>query len=85
MHGPTPEPVFVDLLRSSGIDSQPGGPVQQPHLSYRPAMLHRFLGFINVRLQIRALACQDTYAGGVEFLESIPGLHNRLQIWAQLT
>jgi hypothetical protein len=35
------EPVFVILLRSPGIDSQPGGPVQQPYLSYRPAMLYR--------------------------------------------
>jgi hypothetical protein len=24
------EPVFVDLLRRSGIDSQPGGPVRNP-------------------------------------------------------
>jgi hypothetical protein len=52
-----PEPVFVDLLRSPGIDSQPGGTVRQPYLSYRPARLHRlpesiprnqFLGSINV-------------------------------------
>jgi hypothetical protein len=29
------EPVFLNLLRSPGIDSQPGGPVQvqQPYLS----------------------------------------------------
>ncbi len=27
------EPVFVNLLRSPEIDSQPGGPVQQPYLS----------------------------------------------------
>jgi hypothetical protein len=25
-----PEPVFVDLLRGPGIDSQPGGPVRNP-------------------------------------------------------
>ncbi len=36
-----PEPVFVNLCRSPGIDSQPDGPVRQPYLSYRPAMLHR--------------------------------------------
>jgi hypothetical protein len=35
------ETVFVNLLRSPGINSQPDGPVQQPYLSYRPAMLHR--------------------------------------------
>jgi hypothetical protein len=36
-----PEPVFVNLLWSPWIDSQPDGPVRQPYLSYRPAMLHR--------------------------------------------
>ncbi len=35
------EPVFVNLLRSPWIDSQPGGPVRQPYLSYKPANLHR--------------------------------------------
>jgi hypothetical protein len=35
-----PEPVFVNLIRSPGIDSQPGGPVRRPYLSYRPARLH---------------------------------------------
>ncbi len=29
------ELVFVNLLRSPKIDSQPGGPVRQPYLSYR--------------------------------------------------
>jgi hypothetical protein len=51
------ETVFVNLLWSPGIDPSPGGPVQQPYLSYRPARLHslaesiprnRFLGSINV-------------------------------------
>jgi hypothetical protein len=37
-----PEPVFVNLLRSPGIDSQPGGPGRYDNpLSYRPAMQHR--------------------------------------------
>jgi hypothetical protein len=31
-----PEAVYVNLLRSSGIDSQPGEPLQQVGLSYRP-------------------------------------------------
>jgi hypothetical protein len=51
------EPVFVDLLRRPGIDSQPGGPVRQPCLSYRPARLHRLIDPIpglRKRLQIRA-------------------------------
>jgi hypothetical protein len=34
-------PEFAILLRGPGIDSQPGGPVQQPYLTYRPARLHR--------------------------------------------
>jgi hypothetical protein len=45
-HGEVPsfelaEPVFVNLLNSPEIDSQPGESVQQPYLSYRPARLHR--------------------------------------------
>jgi hypothetical protein len=64
--GMNPEILFVDLLRSPGIDSQPCGPVvRQPYLSYRLAKLHRltesiprnrFLG-LHKRLQIRALDC----------------------------
>ncbi len=51
-----PEPVFVNLLRSPGIDSQPGGPVRNTYLSHRPSRLHRlaasfpwnrFLGSVN--------------------------------------
>jgi hypothetical protein len=44
-----PNPIFVDLLRSPGIDSQPDGPVRQLGKSSRPARLlgwrNRFLGF----------------------------------------
>jgi hypothetical protein len=52
-----PEPVLVNLLRSPGIDFQPGRPVRQPYLTYRPARLYRlaksiprnrFLGSLNV-------------------------------------
>ncbi len=68
------EPVFVDLLRSPGIDSHPGGPVRQPYLSYRPARLHRlaksipqnrFLGSINIykyglwKLRSNNVSCQQ--------------------------
>jgi hypothetical protein len=35
------ESVFVNFLRSPGIDCQPGEPVRQPYLSYRPARLIR--------------------------------------------
>jgi hypothetical protein len=49
---PPPSPVpyfpvetdFVNLLRSPGIDSQPGGPVRQPNWTYRPA---KYIGWRN--------------------------------------
>jgi hypothetical protein len=41
------EPVFVDLLRSPGIDSQPDGTVRQTCLSYRPARRHRLVESIS--------------------------------------
>ncbi len=50
--------VILSLLRIQGIDSQPAGPVRQPRLTYRPAMLQRLAksipGYLK-RLQIRAL------------------------------
>ncbi len=50
------EPIFVNLLRSTEIESQPGGPVRQPYLSFEPVRpqatesipRNRFLGSINV-------------------------------------
>ncbi len=51
------EPKFVNLFRCPGIDSQPGGQVRQPYLTYRAARIHRlpesipwnrFLGSLNV-------------------------------------
>jgi hypothetical protein len=54
---PVPEPVFVILLRSVGINSQPDGPERQPYLTYWPARLYwlaesipwnRFLVSVNV-------------------------------------
>ncbi len=78
-----PEPVFVNLLRHLGMDSQPGGPVRQPSLLYRLARLHRLAESIPgllKRLQIRA---QATLASGIGSLESIPGLLKRLQTRAQ--
>jgi hypothetical protein len=53
-----PEPVFVNLSRSPGIDSQRAGTLT---LLVLPAR-------------------QATWAGGIDSSESIPGLHNRLQI-----
>jgi hypothetical protein len=53
-----PEPLFVNPLKSPGIDSQPGGPVRQPFLTYRPDRLHRLAESIprlHKRLQIPSL------------------------------
>ncbi len=47
---------FVELLRSPGIDSQPGEPVCKPYLMYRPTWPHRLAESIPgllKRLQIR--------------------------------
>ncbi len=52
-----PEPKFVNLLKSLGIDSQSGGPV--------PA--------------------RQAKVGGIDSLESIPGLLKRLQIQVQIS
>jgi hypothetical protein len=49
-----PEPEFVNLLKSPGIDSQPGGPVRQPYLTYRPARL--YIGWRNQFLKINSCA-----------------------------
>jgi hypothetical protein len=68
MLGFNPEPEFVNLLRSPGIDSQPGGPVRQPYLTYQSAMLHRLAestvipGLLK-HLQIRAQDCCDIGIG----------------------
>jgi hypothetical protein len=57
-----PEPVFVNIIRSTGIDSQPDRPVRQPICRTGPpgyiGWRNRFLGPIpglRTRLQIRAL------------------------------
>ncbi len=52
------EPELVNLLRSPGIDFQPGGPVRQPYMTHRPARLHRLAESIPELFkskQIRAL------------------------------
>jgi hypothetical protein len=36
------EPGFVNLFSSPGIDSQPGGPVRESYLTYRPARAQTF-------------------------------------------
>jgi hypothetical protein len=73
-------------FRKPRIDSQPGGPVQQPFLLYQLARLLRLMipgnpGLLKL-LQLRA---QATLASRIGSLESIPGLLKRLQIWAQAT
>ncbi len=67
------ELVFVKLLRSPEIDSQPVGPVQQPFSSYRTARLHRLaesIPWFLKRFQIRLRTIPPGW-------ESIPRLHKR--------
>jgi hypothetical protein len=47
-HNNRPEPVFVNILRSPGIDSQHGGPVRHAYLPSYIGLRNRFLGSINV-------------------------------------
>jgi hypothetical protein len=60
------EPEFVNLLRSPGIDSQPGGPVRQHYLTYRPARLHRLAKLIPWN---RFLDSLDVYKFGLWFCD----------------
>ncbi len=52
------EPEFLNHLRNPGFDSQPGGPIRQPYLTYWPARLHGLeesIPGLLKRLQIWAL------------------------------
>jgi hypothetical protein len=64
------EPVFVDLLRSPGIDSQPCGPVRQPYLLYRPAKLQRLAESIS---RNRFPGSLNVYKYGLRILEHLAG------------
>ena len=52
-----PEPVFVNLSRSPGIDPKPGVPVRQPYLLFPPT---------------RARICKRLRSPGIDSKESIP-------------
>ncbi len=93
------EPVFVNLLRSPGIDSLPGGPVRQPYSSYWPGRLHRLaesisrnriLGSINVykhglwRGGKTNRVVVPTCQAGNRFLGSLEGLQIRAQASGQI-
>jgi hypothetical protein len=80
------EAEFVNLLRSPGIDSQPGGPVQQSYLTPEPV-------FVDL---LRSPGIDSPTGGPVRLsfltywparlhrlVESIPGLVKSLQIQAQ--
>ncbi len=47
-----PETSMFKLLGSPGIDSQPGGPLRQPYLTYRPARLHMLAELILCSLNV---------------------------------
>jgi hypothetical protein len=55
--------LFVNLLKSPGIDSQPGGSVRQSYLTYRHAMLHRLAESISGLLK----RFTNTGSGGGEW------------------
>ncbi len=64
-------------LGSLGTDSQPGGPVRQPYLTYRPARLHRhgridsFVIFIRVlrgHFSIYSIGSTDKYLLQIPYL-----------------
>ncbi len=60
------EPVFVNLLRSPGIDS--GGPIRQPYLTYQPTRLHMLAESIPGLL--KRLEIRDTGSGSLVTLIS---------------
>ncbi len=68
------EPVFVNLLRSSGIDSQPGGPVRLYYLSYRSARLHRLTDkFTNMGSDSQQKRCWElkAYKGRLKIYRTV--------------
>ncbi len=82
------EAVFVNLLRSPGNDSQPGRPVRQPYVSYRPAWLHRlaeliprnrFLGSLNV-YKYRLWSVDISFKDDISFI-----LHLGISIMGRLS
>ncbi len=72
-------------FKEPGINSQPGGPVQQPYLLYQLARLHRLAESIPGLLKCLQIRAQATLASGIGSLEAIPGLLKRLKIRAQAT
>ncbi len=71
-------PSFVNLLRSPGIDSQPGGSVRQPYLWYGPDRLHRLAESIPgllKRLQILTLLDTSLPEFNWPALKSLPASH----------
>jgi hypothetical protein len=83
------EPVFIDRVKSPGIDSKPGGPVRQPCLTYWPARLHRlaesiprnrFLGSLNVYKFGLVLHARLGTAVGAGIFEQSMGARDRVGI-----
>jgi hypothetical protein len=69
------EPVFVNLLRSPGIDSQPSWPVRRPYLAYRTGPP----GYIGWRIRFLGIGCARIFkllrSPGIDSKESIPPAH----------
>ncbi len=73
------EPVFLDLLRSPRIDSQPDGLVRKPYFSYGPARLHRLSKSIP---RNRFLVSINIYKNGLCSLSSIMHRNGFLSIYS---
>jgi hypothetical protein len=78
----TTEPVFVDRLRSPGIDSQPGGPVHEnPFCRTGPT------GYIGWRLRFLGIGslAPETFTNTGSGWRIAPALRERLYIWGGQT
>ncbi len=67
--GSAEEPKFVNFFRSPGIDSQPGGPVRQHYLTYRPTRLHRLAESISLNRFLGSFV----YKYGLWSVPALPG------------
>ncbi len=59
-----PKPVFINILRSPRIDSQPAGQVRQLYLTYRQGKIHRLAESIPGLLKCLQIRALDVKGGG---------------------
>ncbi len=74
-----PEPIFVNLLRSTGIDSQPGWPVRQP-VRLQQRLAESIPGLLK-RSQRRALVpCSARPSSLKRYFHQYKASHEKMQI-----